>query len=159
MPNDIDESTLAQWLSASGEFSAPLDDEMKAAFYLRSAIDKIKPSNIYALAKLSNSQGHFADLLMQACLACAMPSEAEAIAAQAVDSFNMNKQPGSADAAWLLVLLVAAQAACPDDEWVEASAKCRRVCEATSAPPDLLSSLLARRGTLPVPSAKPEGNA
>lgn len=159
MTDHIEDSVLAQWLSASGEFSAPLDVEMKAAFYLRDAIDRIKPSNIYALAKLSNSQDHFADLLMQACLACSMPSEAETIAGQAVDSFDLNKHPGKADATWHLVLLVAAQAACPDQGWMEASAKCKRVYEATSAPPDLLSSLLTRRGTWPVPTAGQEGGA
>lgn len=160
MPNYINEAVIAQWLCASCEFGASLDDEMKAAFYLRTAIEKIKPSNIYALAKLSNSQGHFADLLMQTCLACSMPSEAETIAADVVDSFYLNKQAASADAAWLLVLLSAAEAARPDEEWLEASATCKRVYDATTAKQtDLLSSLLGEVGTWLVPAAYERGKA
>ena len=151
MTNHIDDSVLAQWFSSSAEFSAPLDTEMKTEFYLRSAIEKIKPSNIYALAKLSNDQDHFADLMAQASLASVMPSEAEEIASCVVDSFDLNKQAEKADAAWLLMLLIAAQSACPDTEWSEARSVCKRVLDATTpAKTDLLSALLGDLGTQPV---------
>jgi len=43
MRHDIEQATLSQWLSASGEFSASMSVEAKTEYYLRSAIDKMKP--------------------------------------------------------------------------------------------------------------------
>jgi len=130
MSNNIDDTLINQYLSTSCEFSADLNTEAEAHYYLIQAMNDMRPSIIYGLALQANDQKHFASLLMQASVACSNVGLAETCAAHAADDPSI-KDPHRADAIWFLILLAAAQAEVGDAEWLEARDLCRSIIEKT----------------------------
>ena len=151
---------IEQYLSASAHFGTELDTEAETYYYLLSAIERLRPSIIFGLAKISKDQRQFCSLIQKAVLATVCIDRAEYIAGDACEGFPPDK-PHSADAAWLLILLAAGQKAEPDTEWIEARAMCKRVYECVNAgPSNLLERLLGDAGTQPVCfDALPDGRA
>lgn len=142
-----DDPAVQQYLSVSGEFSADLNTEAETNYYLRDAVELLRPSIVFGLARIAKDQRHFCGLLQKAILATAWLEHAERFAGEATEDFD-HEQAHRADAAWLLVLLAAGQSAAPDAEWTEALAMCRRVHGAVGARPrNLLEQMLGDLGT------------
>lgn len=130
MSNSIDDTLINQYLSTACEFSADLNTEAETHYYLVRAMNDMRPSIIYGLARQANDQKHFADLLLQASVACSQICEAESSAARAACDPAI-KDPHRADAIWFLILLAAGQSAAGDAEWIETRGLCRSIIEKT----------------------------
>ena len=120
---------VAQYLGHSAEFSQPLNVEGEACYRLSQAIELMRPSIIFGLAKIASDQAHFAKLIERACIAASCHDAAEEAATDACISFD-GMPAHSADAAFSLVMLAAAQAVFSDDEWTSLNGSVRRIVEA-----------------------------
>ena len=139
-----DDPAVQQHLSVSGEFSADLNTEAETNYYLRDAVELLRPSIIFGLARIAQNQRHFCYLMQKALLASASLDNAEWFAGEATEGFS-HDQAHRADAAWLMILLAAGQAAAPDPEWTGALAVNRRVHAALRVRPrDLSEQMIAR---------------
>lgn len=149
MPDNIPEELLQQYLSASALFCPDLNTEGHTAHVLMSAIDKIRPSIIFHMAKIARDQEHFRKLVADAMMAADLPEEAEVIADFSSDTFS-HSEALQASKAWLLVLLAAGQASAPDDEWTDLLNITKCVNGAVKAPTSMMDRLINTSGTQPV---------
>lgn len=126
MSDHNNDALVQQYLSTACEFSADLNTESETHYRLLHAMNDMRPSIIFALARMANDQKHFASLLMQASVACSHIGDAERIASHALDDVPP-EAAHRADAIWFLILLAAAQAEVGDAEWLEAKDLCSRI--------------------------------
>lgn len=126
MPDHTNDTLVQQYLSTSCEFNVDLNTEGETHYRLLNAMNDMRPSIIFGLARMANDQSHFASLLMQASVACSRIADAETIASQAIAD-TPAEFPDRADAIWFLILLAAAQAEAGDYDWREAKDLCQKI--------------------------------
>lgn len=122
LSDDLIELYMSSWC----EFSVSVNDDAHARYTMQEALDRVRPSLIFALMKVSRDLQHFTHLLSQAACAAAMPEHAEEIGGHVCDQFG-HDEAHKADVAWQVMLITAAQAADPDPEWQQVAAISDRV--------------------------------
>ena len=103
-------------LGLAAAYSADLNTEAETTYNIVEALRVMRPSIIFGLARCSGSQEQFAKLLKLALLAIVFNEMAEALAGDAVDTFQPSRAQ-EADNAYNLIMLAVAQSINPDSEW------------------------------------------
>jgi len=109
---------MAQHLRLKTQYGYSLDDEARALHVMFGAARNLRPSVIATIIKAASDEGEIVEFLSLATTAALHPEYAENAASAAIKAFT-SRRPQDMDTISDMILLAAAQAAHPEQEWEE----------------------------------------